>query len=429
MATYACRSLEELRLEADKLLVRFEGLRQKNLDLDMSRGKPSKAQLDLVSDLLNVLTDKDDYISNGTDCRNYGDLAGLQCAREYWADVLGCKPSQTFVGGNASLSLMHDLIARAYAHGLKDSPRPWCKEETVKFLCPSPGYDRHFRITELFGFEMITIPMTPDGPDMDMVEELVKDASVKGIWCVPKYSNPQGYTYSDETVARFANLKPAAPDFAIMWDNAYCVHEFEGEFEPFADIISMCAAAGRPNMVYEFASTSKITFPGGGISVLATSEENIAYWLKLASVQTISYDKVNQLRHVRYLKDKAHTLELMKKHAEIMGPKFALVLQMLRRELTNKGIAHWHHPKGGYFVCVASMPGTAKRTLELCSKLGVTFTEAGATYPYGIDPEDSVIRIAPSLPPMEELKLAMEAFCVSLKLAVLEKYLEVTLLE
>ena len=427
MATYACRSREELRMEAKKIIARFEGLRQKNLSLDMSRGKPSKAQLDMVSDILTVLNDKDDCILNGADSRNYGDLAGLPCAREYWADVLGCKPSQTFVGGNASLNLMHDLISRAYTHGLKDSPRPWCKEQRVKFLCPSPGYDRHFRITESFGFELITIPMTPDGPDMDMVEELVQDATVKGIWCVPKYSNPQGYTYSEEVVDRFANLKPAAPDFAIMWDNAYCIHEFDGDFQPFRDIISLCEKAGRPNMVYEFASTSKITFPGAGISVLATSEENIAYWMKLAAVQTISYDKINQLRHVRYLKNKEHTLELMKKHAQIMGPKFALVLKMLRAELTNKGIAHWHHPQGGYFVCVAAMPGTAKRTLELCNKLGVEFTPAGATYPYGHDPHDSMIRIAPSLPPLEDLQQAMEVFCVCLKMAALEKYLGISL--
>ena len=423
MATYSCRTREELHMEQKMLAVRYEELKHENLKLDMSRGKPSKLQLDLVSDMLTALTDPADCITDGVDSRNYGDLAGLKCAREYWADVLGCKPSQTFVGGNASLSLMHDLIARAYTHGLKDSPRPWCREETVKFLCPAPGYDRHFRITESFGFELIAVPMTPDGPDMDMVETLVQDPTVKGIWCVPKYSNPQGYTYSEETVDRFANLKPAAPDFVIMWDNAYCVHEFDGEFEPFRDIISLCAEAGRPNMVYEFASTSKITFPGAGISVMASSEENIVYQTKLISVQTISYDKINQLRHVRYLKDKAHTLELMKKHAEIMAPKFEMVLRILRAELTNKGIAHWHHPKGGYFVCVAAMPGTAKRTLELCKQAGVTLTEAGATYPYGVDPQDSMIRIAPSLPPIEELEKAMQVFCTCLKLAALEKLL------
>ena len=429
MATYSCRSREELRMEFKMLMARYEDLKQEGLNLDMSRGKPSKLQLDLVSGLLTVLTDPADCMVDGKDCRNYGDLAGLPCAREYWADVLGCKPSQTFVGGNASLHLMHDLISRAYTHGLVDSPRPWCKEERVKFLCPSPGYDRHFRITEHFGFEMITVPMTPFGPDMDIVEELVQDPLVKGIWCVPKFSNPQGYTYSDLTVDRFANLKPAAPDFVIMWDNAYCVHEFDGEFEPFRDIIGLCADAGRPNMVYEFASTSKITFPGAGISVMASSEENIAYMTKLISVQTISYDKVNQLRHVLFLKNKEHTLELMKQHAEIMRPKFHMVLKMLRAELTNRGIAHWHLPKGGYFVCVAAMPGTAKRTLELCKRAGVTLTPAGATYPYGIDPHDSMIRIAPSLPPIEELEKAMMVFCTCLKLAALEKYLGITLEE
>ena len=424
MATYSCRTKEELYLEQKKLLARYEELKAEKLKLDMSRGKPSKQQLDMVSDMLSILTDPAECAIDGNDCRNYGDLAGLKCAKEYWADVLGCKSSQVFVGGNASLGLMHDLIARAYTHGLTDSPRPWCKEEKLKFLCPSPGYDRHFRITEIYGFEMIVVPMTPDGPDMDLVEELVKDPAVKGIWCVPKYSNPQGYTYSEETVNRFANLKPAAPDFAIMWDNAYCVHEFDGDFEPFRDIISLCAEAGRPNMVYEFASTSKITFPGAGISVMAASEENIAYQLKLIAVQTISYDKINQLRHVKYLKNREHTIALMKRHATIMAPKFEMVLRMLRRELTNKGIAHWHHPKGGYFICVAAMPGTAKRTLELCKQAGVTLTEAGATYPYGVDPQDSMIRIAPSLPPVEELEKAMNVFCTSLRLAAIEKILE-----
>lgn len=427
MATYSCRSREELRMEAKMLQARYENLKHEDLNLDMSRGKPSKMQLDMVSELLTILPNPEDCMVDGKDCRNYGDLAGLWCAREYWADVLGCKPEQTFVGGNASLHLMHDLIARAYTHGLKDSERPWCKEDRIKFLCPSPGYDRHFKITEHFGFELITVPMTPYGPDMDVVEELVQDPMVKGIWCVPKYSNPQGYTYSDITVDRFANLKPAAPDFVIMWDNAYCVHEFEGEFEPFRDIISLCADAGRPNMVYEFASTSKITFPGAGISVMASSEENIVYMTKLISVQTISYDKVNQLRHVIFLKNREHTVELMKKHAEIVGPKFHMVLHMLRSELTNRGIAHWHLPKGGYFICVAAMPGTAKRTLELCKKAGVTLTPAGATYPYGVDPHDSMIRVAPSYPPIEELEKAMLVFCTCLKLAALEKYLGMTL--
>ena len=429
VATYSCRSREELRMEAKKLMARYEDLKHENLKLDMSRGKPSKLQLDLVSDLLKILPEAEACMVDGLDSRNYGQLEGLPCAREYWADVLGCKASQTFVGGNASLHLMHDLIARAYTHGLKDSVQPWCKEARVKFLCPSPGYDRHFKITEFFGFELVTVPMTPEGPDMDVVEELVQDPLVKGIWCVPKYSNPQGYTYSEETVDRFANLKPAAPDFVIMWDNAYCVHEFEGEFEPFRDIIQLCADAGRPNMVYEFASTSKITFPGAGISVMASSEENIQYMTKLISYQTISYDKINQLRHVKFLKNRAHTIELMKEHAKIMGPKFHMVLKILRSELTNKGIAHWHHPNGGYFVCVAAMPGTAKRTLELCKQAGVILTPAGATYPYGVDPHDSMIRVAPSYPAIEELEKAMRVFCTCLKLAALEKYLGLTLIQ
>ncbi len=404
-------------------LAAFEGWKAKNLKLNMARGKPSKAQLDIVSDILTVLTDPADCIVDGIDARNYGELSGLPCAKAYWADVLGCKTEEVFVGGAASLTLMYDLISKAYSHGLKNSPKPWCKEDKVKFLCPAPGYDRHFRITESFGAELITIPMTENGPDMDMIEELVKDASVKGIWCVPKYSNPQGIIYSDETINRFANLKPAAPDFTIMWDNAYCVHEFEGEFVPFKDIITLCREAGNPDMVYEFASTSKITYPGAGISVMASSAENIKYMVKLLGVQMISYDKVNQLRHVKYLKDKAHTLALMKRHAEIMAPKFQVVLEVLDREIAPLGFASWNKPKGGYFVTLDTMPGTAKRALQLCAEAGVVMTDAGATYPYGIDPMDSNIRIAPSLPPVAELKDAMEVFCLCLKIAAFEKEL------
>jgi len=337
---------------------------------------------------------------------------------------LGCKWTETYVGGAASLTLMYDVISKAYTHGLRGSERPWCKEDVIKFLCPSPGYDRHFRITQSFGAELITVPMTADGPDMDLVEELVKDPAVKGIWCVPKYSNPEGIVYSDETVSRFANLKPAAPDFVIMWDNAYCVHEFAGEFQPFADIISLCAEAGRPDMVYEFASTSKITYPGAGISVMASSEENIRYMSKLMGVQMISYDKVNQLRHVKYLKDKAHTLELMKRHASIMAPKFEMVLAILDKEIAPLGFAQWNKPVGGYFVSLNTMHGTAKRALQLCAEAGVTMTDAGATYPYGIDPNDSNIRIAPSLPPVDELEKAMQVFCLCLKLAALEKLMK-----
>lgn len=403
----------------------FAACKAKNLKLNMARGKPSKEQLDIAAKLLTVIQTPEDCFDGGIDARNYGELAGLPCARAYWADILGCKPQQTIVGGTASLNLMFDVIARAYSHGLLHSPRPWCREETVKFLCPSPGYDRHFRITEFFGAELITIPMTAAGPDMDLVEELVKDSSVKGIWCVPKYSNPDGIIYSDETIRRLASLKTAAPDFTIMWDNAYCVHEFDGEFVPFDDMIALCAEAGNPDMVLEFASTSKITVAGGGISVMAASEANIQYMLKLLGNQTISYDKLNQLRHVRFLKDKAHTLEIMKRHAAIMSPKFAAVTDWLDREIAPLDIARWNDPKGGYFVSLNAMPGTAKRTLELCKEAGVTMTDAGATFPYGKDPQDSNIRIAPSLPPVEELEQAMEVFCTCLKLSALEKLLKI----
>ena len=413
----------EMKTAYTQALAEFEGWKSKNLKLNMARGKPSSAQLDLVSDILNVLVDPAECKVDGIDARNYGELGGLPCAKAYWADVLGCQTNEVFVGGSASLTLMYDLISKAYTHGLKNSPRPWCKEEKLKFLCPAPGYDRHFRITESFGFELITIPMTATGPDMDMVEELVKDPAVKGIWCVPKYSNPEGIIYSDETIARFASLKAAAPDFTIMWDNAYCVHEFEGEFVPFKDIITLCREAGNPDMVFEFASTSKITFPGAGISVMAASAENIKYMENLLGVQLISYDKVNQLRHVKYLKNKEGTLEIMKRHASLMAPKFQMVLEVLDREIDPLGFAQWNKPKGGYFVSLNTMPGTAKRALALAKEAGVVMTDAGATYPYGIDPADSNIRIAPSLPPVAELEQAMAVFCLCLKIAAFEKEL------
>ena len=421
MVSYSCMNQQALKEEYSKVLNDFELCKKQGLKLDMSRGKPAKAQLDVVRDILDVLPSDADCTADGVDVRNYGELAGLGCARKYWAEVLGCKPEQTFIGGTSSLNIMFDVISRAYSHGLRNSNRPWCKEEVVKFLCPSPGYDRHFRITEFFGAELITVPMTEFGPDMDVVESLVKDPTVKGIWCVPKYSNPDGIIYSDETVNRMAGLKPAAPDFTIMWDNAYCIHEFEGDYVEFPDIISKCAEAGNADMVIEFASTSKITFPGAGFSVMASSEENIAYFSKLFSVQMISHDKVNQLRHVKYLKNKAHTIEIMKRHAEIMAPKFRAVLNMLDKNIKPCGFANWNSPKGGYFVSLNTMNGTAKRALELCKEAGVVMTSAGATYPYGIDPNDSNIRIAPSLPPVAELEQAMEVFCVCLKLAALEK--------
>ncbi len=420
---YTDMSRKELLQEFEAVNKHFQDCKSMNLKLNMARGKPSKMQLDTVSDILQSVQTVEDCIVDGVDTRNYGELSGLQCAKEYWADVLDCKASQVFVGSTSSLNFMFDVIARAYSHGLLHSERPWCKEEVVKFLCPSPGYDRHFTVTQFFGAELITVPMTATGPDMDMVEELVKDPQVKGIWCVPKYSNPDGIIYSDETIRRFAALKPAAPDFAIMWDNAYCIHEFEGEYVPFPDIISLCEQAGNPDMVYEFASTSKITLAGGGISVMATSEANIAYFTKLFASQMISYDKVNQLRHVRYLKNKAHTIEIMKRHAAILGPKFAVVADILDCEIKPLGFANWNRPKGGYFVSFNTMPGTAKRALALCKEAGVEMTPAGATYPYGNDPQDSNIRIAPSLPPVAELEQAMDVFCTCIKLAALEKLL------
>lgn len=420
---YRSMSREQLQAEYSAVTEDFAALKAKGLKLDMSRGKPGKAQLDLVSGILSVLEKPEDCVVDGVDVRNYGELTGLPCAKRYFAEILGCQPEECFIGGNASLTLMYDTISKAYTHGLLHSEKPWSKLEKVKFLCPAPGYDRHFKISESFGMEMITIEMTENGPDMDAVEEAVKDPAVKGMWCVPKYSNPEGVIYSDETIRRITHLKPAAPDFLLMWDNAYCIHEFDGEFVPFADIITLCREAGNPDMVFEFASTSKVTLPGAGVSVMASSVDNIKYMTKLLGIQTISYDKVNQLRHVRFLKDKAHTLELMKKHAAIMKPKFDAVVSALDKGIAPLGIAQWKRPKGGYFVSVDTMDGLAKRTLALCKEAGVVMTGAGATFPYGVDPRDRNIRIAPSLPPVEELEQAIAVFCTCLKLAALEKLL------
>lgn len=423
MIPYSCMTKAQLEAEYQKALADFTDCKAQGLNLNMARGKPAKKQLDLVSDMLTTLQTPEDCFDGTIDSRNYGELAGLPSARAYWADFLGCKPSEIFVGGAASLNMMCDIVSRAYTHGLLHSDRPWCREEKVKFLCPAPGYDRHFQIGEFYGAELIYIPMTPTGPDMDMVEEYVKDPQVKMIWVVPKFSNPTGIIFSDETIARFANLKPAAPDFSIIWDNAYSVHEFEGEYTPFPDIISMCAEAGNPDMIFEFASTSKITFAGGGISCMAASEANIEYFTGIFGVQMISYDKVNQLRHVKYLKDKAHTLEIMQRHASVMAPKFRVVADYLNREIRPLGIASWTDPKGGYFVSLDAMPGTAKRVWSLCREAGVTLTNAGASFPYHYDPQDTNLRIAPSLPPVEELEKAMSVLCVCLRLAALEKLL------
>lgn len=421
MTAYKDMTLDQRRAEYAALQTAFADLKAQGLKLDMTRGKPCKDQLDMVSDIFDMLKEPEDYIVDGIDIRNYGALSGLPEAKRLFANLLDCKPKQVFVGGNASLQLMYGVIDCAFIHGRLNSPRPWCKEPVVKWLCPAPGYDRHFKLTESFGFELITIPMTENGPDMDIVENLIKDSSVKGMWNVPKYSNPDGIIYSDETIERIAKMKPAAPDFLLMWDNAYCIHEFDCDYVEFPDIISLCAKYGNADMVYEFASTSKVTFPGAGVGVMASSADNIAYFSKLINIQTIGFDKINQLRHVLFLKDKAHTLALMKQHAAILAPKFHAVLDALDKEIAPLGIAGYKRPVGGYFVSVDVMPGCAKRTLALCKEAGVTMTGAGATFPYGKDPQDSNIRIAPSLPPVAELEQAIAVFCTCLKLAALEK--------
>ena len=418
---YIAMTEEQRRTEYTALQRRFEKMKGLHLKLNMARGKPSKEQLDMVTDVMEGMTCPEDFISDGIESRNYGELCGLPAARRLSAEILGCRPEQCFVGGNSSLQLMYAAVAMAFTNGMLHSDKPWCRLPEVKWICPAPGYDRHFRVTESLGCTLITVPMTSSGPDMDMVEELIKDPAVKGMWNVPKYSNPDGIVYSDETIHRLASMKPAAPDFMLMWDNAYCIHEFEGEFRPFEDILSLCEQYGNADMVYEFASTSKVTFPGAGISVLAASEANIAYFSKLMGVQIIGYDKVNQLRHVRYLKDKEHILALMRRHGAILAPKFHAVLNALDEEIAPLEIARYERPVGGYFISLNAMPGTAKRTLELCREAGVVMTGAGATFPYGVDPNDSNIRIAPSFPPVEELKQAVSVFCCCLRLAALEK--------
>ena len=419
---YSQMTLQERQAEYAAVKAAYEQQKALGLKLNMARGKPGRDQLDLVTDIFETMLKPEDFITDdGIETRNYGEVAGIPAAKALFADILGCKPEQCFVGGNASLQLMYDTVAKAYSNGLLHSEKPWSKLEKVKWLCPAPGYDRHFKVTQSFGAELITVPMTENGPDMDVVEELIKDPAVKGMWNVPKYSNPDGIIYSDETIRRIAAMKPAAPDFMLMWDNAYCIHEFDGEFVPFADILSLCAENGNADMVYEFASTSKVTFPGAGVAVMATSEANLAYLIPLINIQTIGFDKINQLRHVKYLQDKEHTLALMQRHAAILRPKFHAVLDALDREIAPLGIGEWKRPKGGYFVSYNAMSGTAKRALALCKEAGVTMTGAGATFPYGVDPEDSNIRIAPSLPPVEELQQAIAVFCVCVKLAALEK--------
>ena len=420
---YSEMTKEQLGQELSLLRQQYEGWKAKGLKLNMARGKPGKEQLDIVSDMLTILRTPEDCECDGIECRNYGEVSGIPAAKKLFAELLGVKESECFVGGNASLQLMYDTVSKAFTHGLLHSEQPWCRLDKVRWICPVPGYDRHFKVTESFGVEMISVPMTENGPDMDEVERLIQDPTVKGMWNVPKYSNPEGVVYSEETVRRLAAMKPAAPDFLLMWDNAYCIHEFEGAFRPFPEILTLCREAGNPDMVFEFASTSKVTYPGAGVAVMAASEANIAYMTKLMGIQTIGYDKLNQLRHVRYLQDKEHTLALMQRHAAILRPKFHAVLDALERELAPLGIARWKRPVGGYFISLDAMPGTAKRALALAKDAGVVMTGAGATFPYGKDPQDSNIRIAPSYPPVEELKDAIAVLCVCLRLAAAEKLL------
>lgn len=417
---------EELLELRDELERAFGVVKEKKLSLDMSRGKPSVAQLEMGMGIMDALNSNSSMKTQaGTDTRNYGVLDGIPEAKKLMADMMQTKPENVIVCGNASLPIMFDTVSRSMTHGVLGST-PWCKLDKVKFLCPAPGYDRHFAITAYFGIEMITIPMSPKGPDMDMVEELVsKDASVKGIWCVPKYSNPQGYTYSDETVKRFAALKPAAEDFRIYWDNAYAVHDlYEDRADQLLDIISECEKAGNPNLVYEFASTSKVSFAGAGISAVASSKDNLDWIRKSMTIQTIGYDKVNQLRHVNYFKDIQGIRAQMLRHAQILRPKFEAVLQVLEQELGGLGIGEWTKPNGGYFISFDAMEGCAKEIVAKCKEAGVVMTGAGATYPYGKDPKDSNIRIAPSFPTPEEMAQATDLFVLCVKLVSVNKLLE-----
>jgi len=426
MKAYQSMSREELLALEKELAAAYEDAKGKGLNLNMARGKPSVAQLDMGMPLLSVLDeDSDLFTEDKIDCRNYGELTGIPEAKKLMGDLIGVPADQVIVCGNASLPIMYDTISRSMLFGVNGST-PWCKLDKVKFLCPVPGYDRHFAITESMGIEMINVPMTVSGPDMDMVKEYVEnDSSVKGIWCVPKYSNPQGVTYSDETVKAFAALKPAAEDFRIFWDNAYAVHDlYEDDKDELLDIISECEKAGNPNMVYEFCSTSKVTFAGAGISAVATSKENISWFTKTMTIQTIGYDKVNQLRHVRFFKDAQGVAEQMKKHAAMLRPKFEAVLDTLKKELSGLEIGTWVEPKGGYFISFDAMEGCAKEIVKLCKEAGVVLTGAGATFPYGKDPKDSNIRIAPSFPTPEEMEMATDVFVLCVKLASVRKLLQ-----
>ena len=426
MKPYAEMTKEELVALRKDLKAKYHDFQTKDLRLDMSRGKPSTEQLNLSMDMMDVLrSDSDLVCEEGVDCRNYGVLDGIAEAKQLLADMMEVPKDNIVIFGNSSLNIMYDTIARSMTHGVMGST-PWAKLDKVKFLCPVPGYDRHFAITEYFGIEMINVPMTSTGPDMDMVEKLVSsDPAIKGIWCVPKYSNPQGITYSDETVFRFANLKPAAEDFRIFWDNAYCVHHlYEDKQDYLIEILMECKKAGNPDMVYKFSSTSKISFPGSGIAAMAASDANLEDIRSTMRVQTIGHDKVNQLRHVRFFGDIHGIVEHMKKHADILRPKFETVLEVLERELGGLEIGSWIAPRGGYFISFDALDGCAKAIVAKAKEAGVVMTGAGATFPYGKDPHDSNIRIAPSYPTPEELAVAAEVFVLSVKLASVDKILE-----
>jgi len=414
-------SQEQLAELYNKETAKLAEYKAKGLKLDMSRGKPGPEQLDLTNDMLTHCLDGDHISETGVDCRNYGVLDGIYEAKRLFMPMIGVGRYEIIIGGNSSLQLMYDTIARAMLLGVKGSPKPWCKCDKVKWLCPAPGYDRHFAICEAFGMEMITVPMHSDGPDMDMIEELVsEDEAIKGIWCVPRYANPTGVVYSDEVIKRFANLNPKAPDFRIYWDDAYCVHDLTDERANILNILEECKKTGKQDMPLIFASTSKISFPGGGIAAIGASEENIEFMKDQMSFQIIGYDKLNQLRHARFFKDFDGILEHMKKHRAIIKPKFDIVLETLERELKPYSKGSWSNPKGGYFISFNGPKGTAKRTVELCRNAGVTLTKAGAAFPYGIDPDDSNIRIAPTYPSLIELEAAINIFCTAAKVAACE---------
>ena len=426
MKSYSELTREELLELKSELEKKYEEAKAEGLALDMSRGKPSPAQLDLSRGMLDVLNSSSELkAENGTDVRNYGLLEGIYEARKLMGDIMGVPAENVIVCGNASLNIMYDLVSRAEVFGF-DGCTPWAKLDKVKFLCPAPGYDRHFGITELFGIEMITVPMNEDGPDMDIVEKYVNnDESVKGIWCVPKYSNPQGVVYSDETVKRFAALKPAAKDFRVFWDNAYAVHDLYPEKEvKLLNIFDECKKNGNENMVFELCSTSKISFSGAGISAVASSKDNIEEIKKYMTKQTIGYDKINQLRHVKFFKDINGIKEHMKKHAALLRPKFEAVLDTLENDLAGTGVGTWTKPLGGYFISFEGLEGTAKAIVQKCKDAGMTLTGAGATYPYKNDPKDSNIRIAPSYPSLEEMSKAAALFTICVRLVSIDKILE-----